>query len=406
MQLSTYPNQQSAKSCKIRQRQWLLPLGLLLSVLLSMPQHVALGDKGIQTIQQVNHINYWQNWTALSQPRAPLHPQMVVAPDQTAYAVWEENGQIYYSRHFPGGSWMPTKVIATGNMPRIALDANGNPNVVFVNLFMGNFEIFHTRYLSGTWSLPRNISHTSGASYSPDISIGADGILYAVWTDTTPGYPCIYEARYIDGIWLNAPIMGSIGKTPAVAAGHDGLMHVVWQQKMLTNAYDIFHAALRNKLTTALPQDVSDTPRESLAADITVDYHDTVHVVWQEEVKSGFEIGYAFGRNGIWSWPFIISANNGRAEYPTVTTAHQGHLVAVGWDDGYRIWMRTQVAGSNAWHNANLIATSNWGNQELYLHGGNNNLYGIWVERSVADDADLHSGDEQIPPLFTYFYPR
>jgi len=386
--------------------RWLLLFFLLTTLFSGWYGSAAQGAGASPTPQFVARISDWQSWSVLAQPRAPLYPQMVITAHGVADAIWEENGQIYFSRHFAGGNWAQPQVIATGSMPRLALDANGNPNVVFVNQFMGNFEIFHIRFLNNRWSLPRNVSHTAGASYSPDLSLGKDGVLYAVWTDTTPGYPVIYQARFEDGVWLDAPLRGSMGTEPAVAAGRDGQMHVVWQNRVLTDANDIYHVALRHALATVLPQNVSDTLGQSLDPAVVVDYRNTVHVVWQEQVAAGFEIGYAFGRNAIWSWPSLISSVQGRAEYPTIATTHGGRVVAVGWDDGYKIWMRTKLAGSANWRAPFVVASSNWGSREFDLRGAGDLLYGIWRESVSTNDADLHGGLQHGFQLFTYYYPR
>ncbi len=386
--------------------RWLLFFLLLMTLSSSHYGDVAQSADLPPSIQHLTCVSAWQSWTALSQPEAPLSPQMAMTAHNVADAIWEEGGQIYFAQHFAGGTWTQPQIIATGSMPRLALDTDGNPNVVFVDYFMGNFEIFHIRFLHNMWTFPHNVSHTTGASYSPDLSLGKDGKLYVVWTDTTPGYPVIYQARFEDGAWLDAPLRGSMGTEPAVAAGYDGMMHVVWQNRVLTDANDIYHVALRHVLSATLPQNISDTIGQSLDPAVVVDNKNAVHVVWQEQAASGFEIGYAFGENNVWSWPSLLSSVQGRAEYPTIATTHAGRVVAAGWDDGYRIWMRTKLAGSDSWHDPFIVASSNWGSREFDLRGIGDVFFGIWRAGVSAHDADLRGGFERATQFFTYYFPR
>ena len=102
--------------------------------------------------------------------------------------------QIYYARQPRGKPWGPARRIAYGMSPTLALDSEGRLHALFANQFLGNYEIYEIRLTDTVWSLPVNISHTSGLSAYPVLAAGADGALDAAWMDNSPGYWTIYVA--------------------------------------------------------------------------------------------------------------------------------------------------------------------------------------------------------------------
>ncbi|MEM4724953.1 MAG: hypothetical protein QXP01_08075, partial [Candidatus Hadarchaeum sp.] len=168
-------------------------------------------------------------------------PALAVWGDNV-HVVWEERGHVYH-RFCRGNTWSPSRSVATGEQPDIVVDSSGMAHVVLVNEFGGNYEIYYCRWNGSTWSLPRNVSNTSGVSSAPAIDVAPNGMLHVAWADNTPGYSVIYHAYWNGVYWINEPIPNALGGAPSVSVDRNGLVHVVWQDRDTPNApYEIYHS--------------------------------------------------------------------------------------------------------------------------------------------------------------------
>jgi hypothetical protein len=114
-------------------------------------------------------------------------PSIVYTQDGVAHAIWESGNALYYAYQLPNRPWGGAIRVASGISPSMIVDRQGRLNVLFANQFLGNYEIYHIRRVGSTWSLPINVSHTSGGSASPVLALASNGTLNAAWNDNTPG---------------------------------------------------------------------------------------------------------------------------------------------------------------------------------------------------------------------------
>lgn len=307
----------------------------------------------------------------------------------TFHVVWEEGARVYH-RACRGGSWSTARSVATGEQPAIAVDSYGVAHVVFVNEFNENFEIYHCRLSGSTWSLPRNVSNTTGVSSSPDIAISPDGVLHVVWADNTPGYSVIYHAYWNGSYWLNGPIPHATGGAPTVAVSNDGVVHVVWQDRDgSTVPYEVYHSQL-NSAGWSLPENLSDSvSRQSIIPRIVSDRQNELHVTWQEEADGHFSIYYTYGHVGFWSIPERVSQDHMDAYLPS-PTIHPGGAVYVGWDVGTAAVYRWKNAHDNSWSPTSTVLEDQMGVADLRLTVDHTSqLHAVWAERVATDNWDV-----------------
>lgn len=324
-------------------------------------------------------------------------PALAVAPN-VVHVVWEEGSRVYH-RMARGGLWSASRSVATGEQPAIALDALGVAHVVFVNEFNENYEVYYCRWNGTNWSLPRNVSNTSGVSSAPSIAIDPAGILHVVWADNTPGYSIIYHAYWNGTYWLNEPIPYATGGAPAVAANASGGVDVVWQDRDAPNLpYEIYYCQW-NGQEWSLPENLSDTPAEqSVIPTVVADQNDEVHVTWQEKVDGRYVIYYTYGHVGYWSIPEQVSQNHEDAYLPSAVVqplpqgdgATSGGTVYVGWDEStlavYR-WRRT-TAGE--WSPPHTVLTDPLGVADLQLAiDARGLMHAVWSERVAVDNWEV-----------------
>src|SRR6266481_3419928 len=145
-----------------------------------------------------------------------IDPQIAVDKNGNINVLWEDDlaghSDISFSRSADNGATFSSPMnlsnpfgnsLANSNSPRLAPDLLGNINVVWANDSPGNFEIFISRSTDGgvNFSGPKNISRSSTFSSNPFIAVDAGGNINVVWADIEPAdfNTDIFFARSSDG---------------------------------------------------------------------------------------------------------------------------------------------------------------------------------------------------------------
>ena len=329
-------------------------------------------------------------------------PAMAVDGNGVVHVVWEEGDRIYHS-YGSGQNWSPPSRVATGERPAIAIDGHNRPHVVFANEIGGNFEIYYSRWDGGAWSLPRNVSSTSGVSSNPDIAIASDGTIHVVWADNTPGYSIIYHAESTGGaLWSNFPIPSANGGVPSIAIGSDDIVHVSWQNlDEEVNRYDIYHSQWDGS-TWSLPENISDSLNDSTIADMAVAGDNTVHFVWEERVGANYEVYYSGGWSFNWSVQENISNSAANSYLPSIAIDREGNR-HVAWEEAtsprcisHRKWQVT----TSSWLESEVIATNPVAiSDPVLLADGAGMLHILWAEYIAPGNWDIFysSQSDQAP---------
>ena len=314
-------------------------------------------------------------------------PRLAVSAS-AAHLVWEEDERIRH-RFWDGAAWSSSRSIAFGEQPDVALDSSGVAHVSFVNEFGGNYEIYHCRWNGTSWSLPRNVSNTSGVSSAPRVGIGGDDTVHIVWADNTPGYKVIYHAYWNGTYWLNEPVPSALGGAPTVAVGWDGVLHLAWQDRdALTAPYEIYHIR-RSGGNWSLPENLSDTAATpSIIPSISVG-PSRAHVAWQEKTGGRYAIVYTHGLDGFWSVPETISENEADAFLPTLQV-NISRTAYVGWDEGTLALYRQRGSNELQWSTSNAVGDDPAGATDLQLAvDAAGRLHAAWAERVTPSNWDV-----------------
>jgi uncharacterized protein YfiM (DUF2279 family) len=314
------------------------------------------------------------------------------------HIVWEEGSHVYH-RLFRGGAWSSSRTVATGEQPAIVVDSAGLAHVVFVNEFGENYEVYYCRWNGTSWSLPRNVSNTSGVSSAPSIAIEPSGMLHVVWADNTPGYSVIYHGYWNGVYWLNEPIPHAMGGAPAIAASANGVVDVAWQDRDAADMpYEIYHSRW-NGQGWSLPENLSDTfGEQSLIPSVAMDHNDQAHVTWQERVDGRYAIYYTYGQVGYWSIPERVSENVVDAYLPSAVVrvppagsgAAAGGMVYVGWDESTLAVYRSRNTRDGEWSPPSILLTDPLGVADLQLAVDAGGLFhAVWSERVATDNWEV-----------------
>jgi hypothetical protein len=285
-------------------------------------------------------------------------PSIAYSREGIAHAVWESSGALYYTYQLPNRPWSNPVRVASGLSPSMVIDAKGELHALFANQFNGNYEIYYICREGGTWSLPINVSHTSGSSGNPVLALAADGTLHGTWMDNTPGYWTIYHGIWSGVFWSSQPVPYARGQVPSMAASPAGTIFLAWQDKVPTVAnpngeYDVLASELTGG-NWSLPVNVSDSPGvESLAVSVAATQDGLVHATW---VDQGEIIQYCYGRDILWSQPQVVWSASSPAHAPRITADSVGYLSIV-WDQLETIWTTRERAMPAAWPKPVLVAS-------------------------------------------------
>jgi hypothetical protein len=230
--------------------------------------------------------------------------------------------------------------IAQGRQPRIAVDTANNVHVVFEGYSEGSDfrEILYSKSsdMAKTWTVPLNISRTARVSTLPAIAVEKSGAIDVVWRDTSSGelHPDIYFTRSVDWgqTWTKALDIShttGICSEPAIAAGPDNSIHVVWVDTRPTDGRpDVFYSCSTDGKTWSPCVSISPTPGISSEPTIIACKDGTVHCSWLD-TTSGEErpdIFYVRKANNVWTAPIDVSNTPKMSDHPWLACGSKGKI--------------------------------------------------------------------------------
>jgi hypothetical protein len=232
--------------------------------------------------------------------------------------------------------------------PRVALDSSGNVNVVWGDFQDGVRRVMFERStdLGATFGDPVDVGRSSGFAFEPEIAVGPDDAISVVWEDTGPGQSVIMYARSTDGgATFSDPHQVSNGSGDATEAqisiDQKGRISVVWVDQSPGNAQAFYSRSSDNGQTFAEPINVTGDSHASTAKPLSVVFHDTVYVAYQDEAEGNKQIFLARSTDAgeTFSNPIQVShADNrcGRAHSASMVVDSHGTLHIV-WIDASRV---------------------------------------------------------------------
>src|SRR5229473_2662472 len=244
-----------------------------------------------------------------------IDSQIAVDKNGNINVVWEDDlaghSDISFSRSADNGATFSPPMnlsnplgnsLANSNSPRLALDLLGNIDVVWANDSPGNFDIFISRSTDGgvNFSGPKNISRSSTFSSNPFIAVDAGGNINLVWADINPAdlNTDIFFARSSDGgatfsTAQNVSHSSGFSSNPWLTVDAGANINVSWEDNTPGNR-DIFFARSTDSGTTfPTPVNLSADSGLSLAAQIAADKNGNINVAWQDHTPGISQIFFS-----------------------------------------------------------------------------------------------------------------
>lgn len=232
-------------------------------------------------------------------------PAVAVGSDSHIHTVWGQAKTIQYVECDdldPDSCADATTIPATGkaSFPRIALDLQNRPNVVWQSKTKKGSDILWSRLENSIWSAPQKVS-TQDNSTLADIAIGPLGNVHIVYQSTNKDKSYIEYVGSVGDTRFSAPVeldalngaaeiaadeKGgnpaleiSKGMNPRVAADSADRAHVVWNAPA---PFGVFYTYQTNTDAFVAKKLVSDKNKDQMPA-LAIGTDDAVAIVWNSK---------------------------------------------------------------------------------------------------------------------------
>lgn len=257
----------------------------------------------------------------------------------------------------------------------LAFDGAGNGYAVWADdrAALGDVNVYFAfRPAGGAWGASVLVNDlTVGDQWQPDIVVDSAGNAWVVWLDQPDAQSngsIRLAQRPAGGNWgaserVDVAASGSSSNQPALAVAADGTAYVVWRN--ILNNGDIHFAYRPTGGSWSAIEQVSDdsTNRTQQFPDVVVDSSDTVHVVWQDQRATNYDIYYASRpAAGGWSTNIKVNSDTGTNNQLNPT------LIINGSDTLYALWGVS--SGTTGIFLSTQPSAGTWSSSERVTTGG------------------------------------
>ena len=292
-------------------------------------------------------------------------PSIALADDGHALVAWVDQGakDVFLQRLSPDSGRLGEPLNVSGSpqtfswLPRLAL-APHDARQAFVLwqeiIFSGGThggDILFARSTDGgrTFSTPLNLSRSVGGdgkgrisaqvwhNGSLDLAVGADGAVYAAWTDYEGTLWLAVSGDRGEGFTPPRRIAGEAmrpARAPSLAIAPDRNLYLAWTHGEDASA-DIHVARSTNGgASFEAPVVVAHTDGYSDAPKLVTDMHGMLHLAWAEAEGGPFtrkHVMYTRSPDGARSWEVARAVSPGGAAYPSLRVDARSRVVAT-WE--------------------------------------------------------------------------
>jgi hypothetical protein len=250
------------------------------------------------------------------------------------HLVWYDNrtGQreIYY-KTYDGLAWSADERVTLGpnvaDDPAIAIDHDDEVHLVYEG---GYHNVFYTTRTDSGWEEALLLSE-SDYGWSPSVTVDTAGDIFAAWN----GHNGIWVRRFDGSAWgpemqLDPPW---IDRHPALAAGPDGRVHLVWQADDTISGQWLRYSEFDGVEWS--PHITLETAAYLAYPSIAVDSDNNVHVSWHDKRFDGvghLEVWYKKREGETWLASGRLTFAQGWSHRSSVAVDEEGN-VYVAWTD-------------------------------------------------------------------------
>jgi hypothetical protein len=250
-------------------------------------------------------------------------PNLIVDNSDVVHIVWSDSSNylfsgddldIFHKIKLVDNTWTKTEVITLESeneslRPQLGFDSYDNVYLVWEEAsdwFNSDYDtdiFLKFKKSDDDWSdIELVSSDSSGESVSSSISVGLDGSVHVVWTDSSFGdFDVFYNSRYPDGVWSNPELVSSeslqICNWPRIDVDDNNIVHVIWTDETVyeNSGYDsdIIYKYKRLFGNWSYYEIASfDSSHDSFWPWISVEDNGFVHISWWDDKGDGEWVTY------------------------------------------------------------------------------------------------------------------
>lgn len=259
-----------------------------------------------------------------------------------------------------------------------------------------------------TWSSLATAIDIDDRLDMPNLAVGADGVLHAVWSRSGTGLVMYSRTFGRDAVSENSwtkpielPVPAQVSGFPSITLAPDGGLHVVYTVPV-NEQRGVYHlVSLDQGLTWSEPHLVFDAAAENWLMvrnpSVKVDNANRVHVVWAQSTLPGDDqplgIYYTFSDDGGQHWINPNQLDGLGAGFPQMVLSAESE-VQVAWArqaaDGLDLWVVRSTDSGQGWQQAvNVPNFKNITPSFGMVTAGQGSLYLVALRRSEEKTADL-----------------
>ncbi len=274
-------------------------------------------------------------------PGGSYDPDMAIGPDGKIHVVYEDWTRLNNFNYrdimyvvFDSYEWREPVQISEYDTtyaadPRIAVDSQGKPHVVWYDRFLFyDSDILYATLTDSGWTEPLSLTEFSPASLVPDIVIDSRDYVHIVWDDYYYGRAQIFHIYFNGNSWSNFVNVSNDPIDccfPRITVDSNDSLHIVWRQ-MTGGGYDseIFYS-MYNGVSWRPGINISFSGTlQSLSPQVEVDRYNNPHVIWTQSQYSGFkEIIYTYFNGEYWSQPDSLTNLGVNSTYPSFAISRE-----------------------------------------------------------------------------------
>ncbi len=274
-------------------------------------------------------------------------PQVAFDSQGDAFATWVQHGSLYdniFVSHFTksGGNWSTTPYAidsntSNANNPQMGYDGHDNLFIVWDQDSDndGSTDIVYRRYSAGAWGLDQVIELDFDNAYKPQIAVDNDGNANVVWLENDGARQNIFSNRYDYGtsawgagstLLENSDVSAD---SPDITVDSHGKATAVWSQwsQVYTNTY------VPGSGWGGMVSVYSDNNSQNIYPQISANASGDTVAVWEQSYGMDWNI-YANNKpegSGTWGTAQVLENMSNTARSPQVAVDADGNAVVV-WE--------------------------------------------------------------------------
>lgn len=291
-------------------------------------------------------------------------PQIAVAADGAAMALWSEGESLMACSFDPDEGWDAAVVVEPRHMAErgiaLGIDALGHAVALYARLERASVDVVAERYDPSTelWNDFQVISEPGAITDDPRLAVTPDGDIAAVWWQG-PGDVVLARGSTDPMTWQDPSAVSpddALDKYQAsVSLSSDGSGAIIYRAKSGDGGgapESVWVVPVESESVGAAAQ-VSDALGWVVDPRIAVATDGDKMAVWRE----GNDLAYAGFREGAWGAAALIEEGAGVVEYPGITVDEKGDFTTA-WVRGTNVRTKRFVSADAAWDATQILLVS------------------------------------------------